>query len=323
MMHLSRDPRTLVGLALIALLALPSLAGPPQATSAVDSLDALGPVLGPWREVMDDGDPGSVLLVERQRTVWKVPFGTTAYVKVGRVLAVDGDVVSLRLDARVLRYRVSLEAGCLHLRGGGEHRVFEPLATVPPGFDIAPLDLPAPKPLAPARIQAIREELAQRKKVDQLVRKDDTQRHRMEEVDAANTAWLKELIQEVGWIDATRFGSQAAHDAFLLVQHSGDIPLMRAALLPIEKDLRAGRLKSGDPYALLYDRLQLRLGHLQRYGSQVEIRGPHPHVPGLEDPERVDEWREEIGMIPLDEYLEVMSEHFLDGEPISRTPPQP
>lgn len=88
-----------------------------------------------------------------------------------------------------------------------------------------------------------------------------------------------------------------------------------SALPQIEKDVRAGKL-DGQPYALLYDRLQLRLGGMQRYGSQVHRGDRGPYVPGLEEPEEVDERREELGMVPLAEYLEILSETFFDGVPV-------
>jgi len=87
------------------------------------------------------------------------------------------------------------------------------------------------------------------------------------------------------------------------VQHSGHIPLMLAALPPIEKDVKAKRLNA-QPYALLYDRLQINLGEKQRYGSQLGSNesGELVLMP-LEDPARVEELRKEIGIFSLSKYL--------------------
>jgi hypothetical protein len=158
-------------------------------------------------------------------------------------------------------------------------------------------------PLPSERVDAISAELARRAAIDQAVRRDPDRRGEMSNVDAENTAWLTGLVREIGWIDAERFGAKTANAAFLLVQHSGDLPLMAAALPEIEKDVRAGRIDA-QPYALLYDRLHFMRGGKQRYGTQVVVRDDGSQVvERLEDPENVDERRREIGLGPLADYL--------------------
>ena len=60
----------------------------------------------------------------------------------------------------------------------------------------------------------------------------------------------------------------------------------------------------GQNFALLYDRLQLNLGENQRYGSQVgrDEKGEMVVLP-LEDRAKVDQFRRELGMGPLAQYL--------------------
>lgn len=158
-------------------------------------------------------------------------------------------------------------------------------------------------PLPAGRVDAIAAELARRVRLDQAVRRDPGRRGEMARVDAENRSWLTGLVREVGWIDAGRFGPKAANGAFLLVQHSGDRPLMAAALPEIEKDVRAGRIDA-QPYALLYDRLHFMRGGKQRYGTQVVVREDGSQVvERLEDPDKVDERRREIGLGPLADYL--------------------
>lgn len=79
---------------------------------------------------------------------------------------------------------------------------------------------------------------------------------------------------------------------------------MTAALPEIEKDVRAKRLPDGQGYALLYDRLQLMLGRKQCYGSQIgqNDKGKLVVLP-LEGRARVDEYRKEMSMPPLADYL--------------------
>ncbi len=130
----------------------------------------------------------------------------------------------------------------------------------------------------------------------------------MARVDAENVTWLKAKIAELGWLDAGRFGREVAEGAFLIVQHSGDLELMQTSLPAIEKDFRGGRLGpgGGQDYALLFDRLQLRLGQPQRHGSQLasDAEG-RLFVSELEDPAQVDARRADVGMGPLADYLKL------------------
>ena len=103
-------------------------------------------------------------------------------------------------------------------------------------------------------LKEIQQELLTRMKEDQAVRTNAARYPELAAVDAANVKYLKELTQQYGWIDTERFGKMAAQVAFLLVQHSGDMPLMEAALSPIKADVLAKHM-SGDAYALLYDRI--------------------------------------------------------------------
>jgi hypothetical protein len=175
----------------------------------------------------------------------------------------------------------------------------------------APPPMPEPKPLALGAwrdldaedVAEIQGQLTLRRTLDQAVRRDPDRRPEMAGVDADNTAYLKAVVTDVGWIDVKRFGRPAANAAFLLVQHSGDRPLMLAALPEIEKDVRAGQADAQN-YALLYDRSQVMTGGKQRYGSQVrENEDGDLVVFKLEDPDRVDARRKELGLSPLKDYL--------------------
>jgi hypothetical protein len=167
-----------------------------------------------------------------------------------------------------------------------------------------PLVLGEAKPVPEEVLASVKGELQKRRKLDQVVRKDPSRHGEMKQVDTDNTTWLKKVVVDHGWIDSRRFGTKAADTAFLLVQHSGDLPLMLAALPEIEKDVRAGRL-SAENFAFLFDRVQIMQGGQQRYGTQVIKEGEKGDwvVGRLEDPDRVDERRKEIGLGPLADYL--------------------
>ena len=192
----------------------------------------------------------------------------------------------------------------------GHGQIMSRLGTVPEELELKALALGA-KAVPADKLKDIQQELAKREVEDQAVRKDKTREKDMGNVDRDNTAYLTKLVKEYGWADVTRFGEPAAHDAFLIVQHSGNLPLMLAALPEIEKETKAGRLTDGQNFALLYDRTKLYMGEKQRYGTQVgqDSKGD-PVVLPLEDRAKVEQYRKEINMVPLTQYLEFFEKQF-------------
>ena len=133
---------------------------------------------------------------------------------------------------------------------------------------------------------------------------DEPSKLRVQAVDTDNTVFLIRHLARHGWVDETRYGPEATQAAALLVLHSADLRLQKTTLPWVRADVQPGR-RNGQSYALLHDRLQLRLGFRQRYGSQLASTdvGDAVLLP-LEDPEHVDERRRALGMQPLAEYLE-------------------
>lgn len=124
-------------------------------------------------------------------------------------------------------------------------------------------------------------------------------------VDAENFHRLKTIFSEHGYPDINRFGKEAAHNFWLLVQHSDQEPGFQLQVLAaMEPLLKTGDLTLGN-YAYLYDRVHVNTGRLQRYGTQLRAKddGSGYEPQSLEYPESVDRRREEVGLAPLAEYL--------------------
>jgi hypothetical protein len=275
-------------LAALALLASPQ---------SVDKKD----LLGCWQR--SDDKPEEMMRFEEKRFI---NVGKD-YREIMPVVYEKGKVVLVPQGQRQ-ELDLTLKGGVLTVKGKDHSETYTKLPNVPPELDFSPLKLGSPKPLADARVKEIQDELARRIVEDQAVRTHPDRRGDMGAVDADNTKYLRSLVVDLGWIDAKRFGRRSATNAFLIVQHSGDLRLMQGALPEIEKDMKAG---IGDPqdYALLYDRLKLNLGERQRYGSQIgqNAKG-EPVVLPLEDKARVEEFRKAIGLFPLSQYLEIMKQ---------------
>ncbi len=118
-----------------------------------------------------------------------------------------------------------------------------------------------------------------------------------------NLVRLEEIIAEHGWPKSSVVGGNAAAAAFLIVQHADletqkkYIPLMREAT-------DAGEARKSS-LALLIDRIEMREGRPQVYGSQLRT---NPETGQIEvyqilDPENVDARRAEMGLGPLNDYV--------------------
>jgi hypothetical protein len=219
----------------------------------------------------------------------------------------ERDKVVLRSLGRTMTWSVQLAGTTLTLAApdGKMELRFRKLAQVPAELELRPLALGKAGDLPESQVRKVREELARRLVEDQAVRKEPARFKDMPHVDAGNTAFLTRLVRDLGWVDARRFGPEAANAAFLIAQHSGDLPLMLAALPAIEEDVKARRFDA-QYYALLYDRLQLLMGEKQKYGTQLgrDDRGAMVILPVV-DRNQLETFRRELGLMPFTQYLEM------------------
>lgn len=122
-------------------------------------------------------------------------------------------------------------------------------------------------------------------------------------IDALNIQRLEAIIAEHGWPGSTQFGSKAAKAAFLILQHS-DISYQTKYLALAKAAAVKGEMPPSS-YALLEDRVRLRTGKKQIFGSQVTRNAFDEWEPlPLEDEEKVDALRARVGLGPISGYLE-------------------
>ena len=167
----------------------------------------------------------------------------------------------------------------------------------------------------PATILAeARQELAERGRTDQAVREgfgvggvvDSAQGALMARTDSANTAWLKAYVARWGWPTAEQVGRESVGVAFLIVQHAvHDTSFMRAMLPAIEQAYRRGDVDGG-AVALLTDRLEVKAGRPQIYGTQLSLKDGRWVLDPIADSATVDNRRRQMGLPPLAEYLRVV-----------------
>ena len=123
------------------------------------------------------------------------------------------------------------------------------------------------------------------------------------EKDSINLIKVKTILDTRGWLGEDVVGEQGNTTLFLVIQHS-DIKTQEHYLPMMRQAVKNGKAK-GSSLALLEDRVALRQGRMQIYGSQInrDIKTQSFYVSPLEDPDNVDKRRAEVGLQPLAEYL--------------------
>jgi hypothetical protein len=124
---------------------------------------------------------------------------------------------------------------------------------------------------------------------------------RVQRMDQENTEFLKRNLPDDGWFRISRDGETSVFMAWLIVQHSPDRAFQKIVLERMKPLFAAGEV-TGRSYALLFDRLALYEGRPQRYGSQAKCEQGIWRLHSLEDEEKVDALRTEVGLAPLAEY---------------------
>ena len=121
-------------------------------------------------------------------------------------------------------------------------------------------------------------------------------------INKQNQIELETLIATKGWPKKSEVGGTASGAAFLIIQHSDNEKQKK--YLPVIKKLCEEKEAAWQSYALMYDRIQISDNKPQKYGSQVKYNDQTKkyELYPLEDEEKIDEWRKEVGLGPLSEY---------------------
>jgi len=124
-----------------------------------------------------------------------------------------------------------------------------------------------------------------------------------EEINTRNLNRIIEIIETEGWPKQSIVKGSAASTVFLIIQHS-DLETQRKYLPIMTEAANNGEADWGS-LALLIDRVNLGEGKQQIYGSQIfrDDDGSY-FVKDLEEPEYVNQRRAEVGLGPIEDYLQ-------------------
>ena len=123
------------------------------------------------------------------------------------------------------------------------------------------------------------------------------------QIDEKNMARLQEIVAEYGWPGESLVGRKAAIAAFLVLQHA-EYEIQKQYLPLVREAFQSGEL-GGQYLAMLEDRVLVREGKKQIYGTQLSRNQETDQMElyPIEDEINVGQRREEMGLMPLADYL--------------------
>lgn len=148
---------------------------------------------------------------------------------------------------------------------------------------------------------ALKKELKAIYERDQKTRKGTDSAAYMGYIDSSNLARIEPLIAKYGWIGKSLLGGGYSSAIFYVVQHA-ELPAQKKYLPLLRQSVEEGE---SDPYelAMLEDRVLMREGKKQIYGSQVVYgKTGAPEFYPIENEKEVNFRRQKVGLEPLEEY---------------------
>lgn len=136
---------------------------------------------------------------------------------------------------------------------------------------------------------------------------------RQSRADQENVKQLIQYVESNGWPSPSIVGEKAATAAFLVLQHA-DLQVQQK-LLPLLRASAANNEFKPHRLAMLEDRIAVRTGKAQLYGTQV-VRNPTTGVfyfSPIADEANVDKRRDAVGLEPLAEYAKGFGFEYFPG----------
>tara|TARA_R110002096_G_scaffold153935_1_gene317961 strand:- start:309 stop:980 length:672 start_codon:yes stop_codon:yes gene_type:complete len=128
-------------------------------------------------------------------------------------------------------------------------------------------------------------------------------------LDSQNVVSLSKMVDERGWLGISDIGVEANKSQWLIIQHA-KIDLQEK-YLPLLRESFNKNESNGSHLAMLEDRILIRKGKKQIYGTQVKMdpKNGKWYLHPIKDSLNVDKRRHELGMQTLTEY---MNEHNIE-----------
>lgn len=121
--------------------------------------------------------------------------------------------------------------------------------------------------------------------------------------DSINVLKVTKILDEKGWLGPNIVGRDGNRALFLVIQHAS-LEIQIKYLPMIKVAVQNGSAQASD-LAMLEDRIAIRKGEKQIYGSQIGFNKETNtyYVEPVIDPTNIDQRRLKVGLIPIAEYV--------------------
>jgi len=127
-------------------------------------------------------------------------------------------------------------------------------------------------------------------------------------IDRKNSDNLQDIINEFGWPKPSLVGVKGTSAAFLILQHAPQA--MQEDLLPnLNNEFQQGNL-SGQQLALLTDKVLIKAGKKQRFGTQLAIVNGDIVFNEIEDEQNLEQRRAHMGMMSMNSYKTLLKRMY-------------
>lgn len=122
--------------------------------------------------------------------------------------------------------------------------------------------------------------------------------------DQKRTDRLKEILETTSWADMHEIDDDLPNRAWLIAQHASHDPnFQKSVLASITPMVQRGQMDA-QTFAQMTDEVALNEGEAQIYGTQYDCIDGSYQAFDLADPGKVNERREELSLVPLEDYLQ-------------------
>lgn len=135
---------------------------------------------------------------------------------------------------------------------------------------------------------------------------------KLDETDSTNLASVSRILDTYGWPSGL---SDAANKAIFLVIDHSDLKIMNKYIGLFRDAVEKGYLSMND-LVTMEDRMLMNAGKPQKYGTQayslVEDGKTVIYIWPVEDPDKLDALRKFVGLIPIEDYLEIVRQQGME-----------
>jgi hypothetical protein len=119
--------------------------------------------------------------------------------------------------------------------------------------------------------------------------------------DSLNLVIVEEILNKYGWLGANVAGFIGNYTLALIIEQA-DLNTQETFRPLISQAFKDKKIEAFD-YAMIEDRIALREGKKQTYGSVIVNADGKNYVAPVEDPANLDKRRKELGLVKMNEYL--------------------